>query len=428
MRSTSLLTAGLVLLVCAQFAVAAGQAETGPGEGRLGADLSGLLDYARVHNPELRQRALEAEAAHAGVPGTSALPDPSFQVELMDVGNAASGGSASLVPGEVGTTRYLVTQALPFYGKRALRGRVAEGRAVQADAMRDAARVRIESGIKRAYARYYQAAGRARILDETGRLYQALEQVVFTRYGVGLVPQQDAIQIQSEITAIRVDLIGAERKRREAQAALNALLSRAAAASLAEPDSLPLPKSEPTWSGLLETLDTHSPELARDQAAIDTARDARALTLRDRYPDLAVGVRNTRPKNGVDSWDMMLTVTVPLQQGARRSREAESGYRLEAAKAAREATQAKLAGALGEALAGYQGSRDQATVLRDTLLPQARANLKAAQAGYETGQVNFNTLIQAERQILKARLDLLDAEADATVRLSELEQLTGSTL
>lgn len=417
------LTFALALLGGSSVALAAGS-----GAPELGSDLPGLIAYAQAHNPELRQRALEAEAAHASVAGSAALPDPSFQVELMDVGNAATGGSTSLLPGEVGTTRYLVTQSLPFYGKRALRGQVAEGRAGQADAVRDATRVSIESGIKTAYARYYQATGRVRILDETGRLYRALEQVVFTRYGVGLVPQQDAIQIQSEITAIQVDLIDAGRKRREAQAALNALLARDADAELGDPEVLPVPSREPTQDGLVDALASYSPDLAHDRAAIDTARSAQALTLRDRYPDFAVGVRDTRPKNGVESWDLMLTVTVPLQQSARRSRETEAGYRLEAAEAAREATQTRLVGQIGGALAGYRGSRDQAAVLRDTLLPQSRANLKAAQAGYETGQVNFNTLIQAERQILKTRLDLLDAETDAAVRLSELEKLIGSPL
>jgi outer membrane protein TolC len=172
----------------------------------------------------------------------------------------------------------------------------------------------------------------------------------------------------------------------------------------------------------------HSPDLARDQAAIEMARADQALTLRDRYPDFDLGVRDSRPKNGTQSWDVMLTMTIPLQQSARRSREAESGYKMEAAQVAREATRAKLVGRLGQALAGYEGSRDQATMLRGTLLPQSRANLKAAQAGYETGQVNFNTLIQAERQILKTRLDLLNAETETAVRLSELEQLTGSAL
>jgi outer membrane protein TolC len=412
------------VLTCLVLALSA----PGAGAAELGADLGGLLAYAHEHNPDLRQRTLEAEAAHAGAPAASALPDPSFQVELMDVGNAASGGSASLLPGQVGTTRYLITQPLPFYGKRDLRGRAAESKATQSDASRDAAQLEIESGIKTAYARYYQATGQARILTETRQLYDGLEKVVLTRYGVGLVPQQDAIQIQSEVTAVQVDLIDAERKRREAMAALNALLARDAEASLAEPQGLPRPNGKLTLDGLRTALLDHSPDLARDQAAIEMARADQALTLRDRYPDFDLGVRDSRPKNGTQSWDVMLTMTIPLQQSARRSREAESGYKMEAAQVAREATRAKLVGRLGQALAGYEGSRDQATMLRGTLLPQSRANLKAAQAGYETGQVNFNTLIQAERQILKTRLDLLNAETETAVRLSELEQLTGSAL
>ena len=183
-----------------------------------------------------------------------------------------------------------------------------------------------------------------------------------------------------------------------------------------------------TIEGLSEAALSHSPNLARDQAAIDTARDARALTLLDRYPDFELGVRNTRPKDGVASWDLMMTMTVPFQQSARRSREAEAGYQLEAAQAARESTRARTLGRLGEALAGYLGSRDQAAMLRGTLLPQVQATLKAARAGYETGQVDFTTLIQAERQILKTRLDLLDAEVESTIRLSDLEQLTGTPL
>ena len=146
----------------------------GAGAAELGADLGGLLAYAREHNPELHQRMLEAEAAHAGTGAVSALPDPSVQVELMDFTNAAAGGPTTLLPGEVGATRYLVTQPLPFYGKRKLRGKIAQGRAAQSDPERDAAQLELESGIKAAYARYYQATGQARILAETLELYRAM--------------------------------------------------------------------------------------------------------------------------------------------------------------------------------------------------------------------------------------------------------------
>jgi cobalt-zinc-cadmium efflux system outer membrane protein len=398
------------------------------GAAELGADLNGLLAYARAHNPDLRARGLQAEAAHAGVASASALPDPNLQVELMDFTNAEAGGPTTLAPGAVGATKYEIVQPLPFYGKRDLRGRVAASGAARSDAERDATRLDLDTRIKTAYARYYQAAGEARILTETKTLYDALEQVVFTRYGVGLVPQQDAIQAQSEITAARVDLIEAERKRRDAVATLNALLAREPDAPLAAPEGLPQPAAKPNLAALRTAAFDRSPDLARDRAAIDAARGTRDLALRDRYPDFALGLRDTRPKGGIQTWDVIVQMTIPLQQSARRSREAEAAYRLEAAQAEQDATRARILGQLGQALAAYQGSHDKAELLRGSLLPQARATLKAAQSGYETGQVDFTTLIQAERQILRTRLDLLDAEVDAAVRQAELEQLTGTPL
>jgi outer membrane protein TolC len=394
----------------------------------LGASLDGLLAYAREHNPELRMRALQAEARHAVVGATEALPDPKFMVEMMDVTNAAAGGSASLLPGQVGITRYLVTQPLPFFGKRSLRGQLARHEAEQSDAERDATWLEVENRIRTTYARYYQAAGRVRILDETRELYEALEKLVVTRYGVGLVPQQDAVRAQSEITAVKVDLIEAEQRRRAAVAALNALLPRDADAPLATPRSIPVPAGTPPLHALRDAALERAPEVARDRAGIDAAQSARALAFRERYPDFELGVRDTRPRNGTETWDVMVQMTIPLQQSARRDREAESNRRLDAARAALETTRARIEGRLGETYSAFASSRDQAALLRGTLLPQAQATLKAAEAGYETGQVNFNTLIEAERQILRTRLALLDAEVEASVRVAELERLTGIAL
>ena len=74
-------------------------------EAALGADVESLLAYGKAHNPEFRVRSLDAEAQRERIEPASALPDPRFQVELMDFTNAMTPGkSASLQPGDVGTT------------------------------------------------------------------------------------------------------------------------------------------------------------------------------------------------------------------------------------------------------------------------------------------------------------------------------------
>jgi outer membrane protein TolC len=49
-------------------------------------------------------------------------------------------------------------------------------------------------------------------------------------------------------------------------------------------------------------------------------------------------------------------------------------------------------------------------------------------AGYETGKVDFATLLDAQRQIRNARLALLRAQASQQLRLAEIERLLGEDL
>lgn len=397
-------------------------------EAPLGATLSGLLGYAREHNPELATRQLDAAAARERIEPAAALPDPTFQLELMDVTNTMSGGGASLLPGEVGQTRYRVIQPLPFWGKRALRGELAEALAGQSTRIADVAALEVEGRIKTAFARYYQANGQSAILNETITLVDAFGRLVETRYGVGLVPQQDVVRAHSEITSLKVDLVDAQRRVRDAVSKLNTQLPRAANAPLAPPEALPAVADTISLSELAEKAKSIAPELARERLGIDAAAKSRDLVYLNRYPDFAVGLTNNRPRNGNDNWEVMLEINIPLQQASRRAQEREAERRMEAATSQVAAAEARLNGSLGEAHAAFWANSEKARLLRDTLLPQSRANLKAAQAGYETGQVNFNTLIEAERQILRTRLALLDAEVEIRVQQTEIERLVGASL
>lgn len=407
-------------LATAGLAAQAGQV---PGE-----SLDSLLAYARANNPELRALAADAEGAQAQVGAAGALPDPRFQVELMDFGNRGSGGGASLLPGDVGVTRYRVIQPLPFYGKRALRSELAGHMAARGRAGVEAARVEIEAGIASAYLRHYGAVEQARIQRETLDLLQALERLVLTRYGVGLVPQQDALRAQAEITAVKIDLLATERQLREARAALNAALPRPAEAPLQTPAALPPLDPLPALAELLERARSRAPQIAQLEAEAELARAQRDLVYRERYPDLAVGLTNNRPREGDATWDLMLEVNIPLQQDSRRSSERGAELGLQAARARVEAEEARVGGRLGRALAAFEAARDTSEMLHDTLLPQARANLQAAEAGYESGRVNFDTLIEAERRILRTRLDLLQSQIDVRLQRFEIERLVGERL
>lgn len=395
----------------------------------LGRDLEGLIAHAREHNPALAASRLDAAAARERVVSATALPDPRLEIELMDVTNTMRPGrSASLLPGEVGTTTVRVSQMLPFPGKRALRGEVAGALADSAAAEVLQTGVEIESAIRRAYIAFYQVADRARILDETIVLNESLEALVLSRYGLGLASQQEVLEVQGELTSLRIEALELARSRAAAVASLNALLPRAPDAPLVEPNALPPLPPPAVLNGLIERATQQAPTLLRARSDLIAAERNSALTYRDRYPDFGVSVANNRPRGGRDSWDVMFELNIPLQQGSRRAREREAEYTRGAAEARHAAAEARLVGEIGETHAALEARRGQAGLIRHTLLPQIEAGLESARAGYETGSVGFAPVLAAQQRVLRTRLALLETEVEAALSAADLAQLLGAPL
>src|SRR3989338_10508512 len=118
----------------------------------LGSSLAGLLEYAREHNPELAATRFDADAAAQRAQSAAALPDPVLRAELMDITNQGTDKGASLWPSQVGGTRYLVMQSVPWFGKRDLQRGVAEAQVVQAGSQVSATWAELSGRIKSAYA------------------------------------------------------------------------------------------------------------------------------------------------------------------------------------------------------------------------------------------------------------------------------------
>ncbi|MDR2614218.1 MAG: TolC family protein, partial [Candidatus Accumulibacter sp.] len=79
-------------------------------------------------------------------------------------------------------------------------------------------------------------------------------------------------------------------------------------------------------------------------------------------------------------------------------------------------------------LSGIEAARRTEALLRTSLLPQAELGFDSALAAYENGQIDFATLLEAQREIRKARLAQVKAESEAWVRLAEIERLLGEDL
>lgn len=393
---------------------------------KLGSSVEGLLQAARERNPEIASMRFDAEAAAERVVPAGALPDPKFRTELRDITRMGD-QNPTLLPGRVGSTRYLLMQDLPWMGKRGLKREVAES---QAEAARNRATgtwVELAGKIKTTYAELYYLDQNERLSREILDLMAQLEKVAQVRYAGGLAAQQDVIRAQVEQSTMRNELIALDAERRQLQSRLNALVGRPTSESLAAPEQIrALPSLEQVSFAALEgRARLNNPLLRTEESQIRAAEKSRELTYKNRYPDFNVGISPIQYRGSIKEWELMVEMNIPLQQDSRRSQEREAEAMVAAARSRQEIASNQILADLYANVAGFESAQRSLALTTDSLLPQSELTFRSALAGYQTGKVDFATLLDAQRQIRQTKLNQIKAGVDAQKRLANIESIVG---
>lgn len=394
-----------------------------------GASVPSLLQYARENNPEFASMRHEARAATERVVPAASLPDPKFRTELMDITKMGE-QNPTILPGEVGSTRYTVMQDLPWFGKLDLKRDIAQHEADASQAKAQGAWTELAAKIKVAQAQRYYLHGSERLNREILDLMAKLEHISRSRYASGLAPQQDVVRAQIEQTTMRNELIALESERAQLEVRLNTLLARPAKAPLAPPENpqaIPAPE-QLELSRLEARARQHNPLVFAEHARIQSAEKTRDLTYKNRYPDFTFSVTPVQYQSAIKEWSLMVEMNIPLQQSSRRAMERESEAMLAAAQTRKQAVANQVLSELAENLAGLEAAQRTRSLAIGSLLPQAELTFKSALAGYENNKVDFATLLDAQRQIRQARQSHIKAQLEAQMRLAEIEKLIGEDL
>ena len=408
-----------LLLLCAAPALADPPA--------LGGDLATLLDHARSRNPDYAAMRHEAAAAAERIAPAGALPDPRLRTELRDITRMGE-QNPSLLPARVGSTRYLLMQDVPWLGKRDLKREIAALDARAAEGRAGGTWAELAAQIKTAYAQYQYIHRNAALTRELLDLSTRLEKVAQARYAGGLAAQQDAIRAQIELTGLRAELLALDNDTQQARARLNTLLARPAGAPLEAPThQRPLPAALDA-AALAARVRALNPQVLADEARLRAAEKGRELAYKNRYPDFTLGVSPIQYQGSVKEWELMVELNLPLQQGTRRAQERESEAMLSAARARLDATANQALGELAGQLAAFDAARRTEALIATGLQAQADLSFKSALAAYETGKVDFATLLDAQRQIRIARQGRIKAQFEAQMRLAEIERIVGEDL
>ena len=389
-----------------------------------GATVQDLLQWLEQGSAEMAAARSDTASAMQRAESAGALPDPSVRVEWQDISRT------NVLPGQVGSMKYTVLQALPGWGKRAAQKQVAVAGTRVAQEQQRALNAELRTRLKIVFAQYYQAHRALQLNDELGIFTNTVAELAKSRYENNLATQQDLVKAQLEQSALQSEHISLQAAYSQYQARINALLNRPSYSEMLPPLVLRgLPPPVVLNPDALESrLTQSSPQLAGLVAQTEVALSNVELARKNLTPDFILGIAPVQRGNSFNTWDAMLEFTIPLQRSTHGAHQSEAEEMLQADRSRLQGIEARLLGELREHYAELQAAREQEKLTRERVVPLVELAYNGALEGYRNGRVDFATLLDAKRQIQKARLDELNASVEQQIHLAEIERLIGEEL
>jgi outer membrane protein, heavy metal efflux system len=388
--------------------------------------LNDAIAASLAANPEIAAARQLYEAARSRPGQARSLPDPMVTAGYSSNGRPWPGAGLGEMPtANIGA---MVSQELPYPGKRDLRAAVA-AREAEADAQEvEAARLSVTSRVKQAYYRLSYTYAAEDVLVRNRDLLNTLLQVSETRYAVGGAAQQDVIKAQTQVSILELQLERVRQERAASEGELNALMARPAGSPVGRAEDLRATPFDMTLDSLMAAAQEHAPMLRRDQILLDRSTLAIDAARKDYKPDF--GIRGGYYYMGSMSpmFELRVDVQLPLRRAKRAAAIAEQRSLANAAKSTYEAGRLSLQGRLSQDYQMTVTAARLARLYRETVLPQARLALESSMASYQTGGVDFLSVLTNFGTVLEYEMTYFDELASYHVAVSRLEEMTGTAL
>jgi len=215
-------------------------------------------------------------------------------------------------PGNAMTTRYRVTQMLPFPGKLSLRKKIAlrEANAVKADLR--SKELEVLASVKEAYFNYSFLDESIRITEEVKKLLQNMSAIADAKYATGQVSQQDVIKVNVEATALTNELITLGAEKGVAAARVKSLLDRPQSSIFEAEGVLSKERIGIEIEKLIETALMKNPEIKSARAEAEAGEFSADLAKKNYYPDFMVAFEPMQRDGRFDNFGVMFQMNIPI--------------------------------------------------------------------------------------------------------------------
>lgn len=417
---TSLACIAAPLRVVAQSAPAGDAAASAP------LNLTVLVRQATERNPEVLAAQRAVQVKRARIPQAGAWADPTVSVSY--------GGNAlppfTLMRADPSSARELMAeQTIPYPGKTRLRTEIASRGADAEELAYEAAVRRVARQVKAAYFDLAYVDNSLAILQEDREALEGFEKVTATRYSVGKAAQQDVLRAQLEVTRLaqRATLLTQQRRTLEAQ--LNSLRDFPVDAPVGKPAAVQPSVLTYRQDQLQQAAQANYPTLKQRQMTVNQDRLSVDLARKEARPDFSVGYLFMQRNGLPDMYGITLSTSVPIFHHQKQDMAiAEAAANLAAAREMQANELTLLRYQVRQDFLEVQATEQLLKLYSQGVKPQSSLTLESSINSYETGGVDFLSVLSNFEAVIDAELDYHLQVTNHEKALARLEEATGLTL
>jgi outer membrane protein TolC len=386
-----------------------------------------LVSEALERNPEIiaAQKRYEASRQRPRVEG--ALPDPMIGIGYNSSGAPVPFKGVGREP--VANVGIMVTQQIPYPGKRGLKERIAGKEAEAEWHSYQSAQLGVLARVKQAYFRLQHTWEMEEVLEHNRDLLRKLLGIAEIRYSVGKAMQADLLRTQTQLSVIETRFIQFQREKRAREAEINSLLNRPLDTPVArplEPHAEPLPV---TLDELTAAAGDNSPMLRREEKMIQRNELAVNMARREFWPDMAVTGGYYYMGVMPDMYMFRFDVSVPVWW-TRKQKPAVTAEvnNLAQSRKSYESASRGLQYRIKDDFLMAETSLKLMQMYRGTLIPQANLTFESSLSTYETGTGGFNEVLMNAMTAVEYEMSWHEELMNYHLALSRLEEMTGREL
>ncbi|MBD0679922.1 TolC family protein [Pseudomonas sp. PSB11] len=373
--------------------------------------LDQALRTALAANPELAAAQWDISIADGDRKQAGLIPNPTVSLEAEDTRRNSR------------TTTVLLSQPIELGGKRGARIEVASRAQDAVGIELERKRNALRADVVQAFSSAQTAQQRLQLSRQSLQLAEQGVRVAQGRIQAGKSSPVEGTRAQVQLSEVRLEQSRAERDQANAYQQLaqvmGAPLPTSVGVQAAQQSTLAVPSTR-----LLERLN-ETAELRLARLQIDQREATLGLEKAQRIPDLTVSVGSQYDATERERVNVVgLSMPIPLFN-RNQGNVLAAARRADQARDLRNATELRLRTETQTALEQWQTANSEVKAFNQTILPSAQSAVDSATRGFEMGKFGFLDVLDAQRTLISARSQYIQAVAEATDARVRIERIFG---